>query len=136
MKTGNSKTTSEEGLILKESDYLKLSALAAGTKLQTLETEVTIRQLEEELGRAALVSPEALPPDVVAMNSTVKYEDLESKKQATVTLVYPHDANLSENKVSVLAPVGAALIGLRVGQEIRWAFPGGREKRLKVLQVS
>lgn len=126
----NEKRVEYENIILAEPDYVKLSALVAGTSLEIA------RQLEEELGRASVVAPEALPRDVVGMNSTVKYEEVGSGKQVTVTLVYPHDANLEENKVSVLAPVGAALIGLRTGQEIRWAFPGGKEKRLKVLEVS
>ncbi len=120
----------QENLIMAETDYVKLSALVAGTSLEIA------RRLEEELGRASVVPEAELPRDVVAMNSTVKYEEIGAGKQATVTLVYPHDANLEENKVSVLAPVGAALIGLRKGQEIRWAFPGGKEKRLKVLEVS
>jgi regulator of nucleoside diphosphate kinase len=60
---------------------------------------------------------------------------LDTGKELVVTLVYPHDADIDENKISILAPIGAALIGLRVGQVIRWPVPSGKEKRLQVVAV-
>lgn len=119
----------QDGIIMKEEDYVKLSSLVAGTDLDAA------RHLEEELGRVNIVEPDAFPNDVVTMNSTVKYVEVGVGKEITIILVYPHDANIEENKVSVLAPVGAALIGLRKGQEIKWPFPGGKERRLKVIDV-
>ena len=70
------------------------------------------------------------------MNSTVKFLDLELGKESTVQLVFPQDTNIAENKISILTPVGSALIGLRVGQIINWPFPNGKVKQLKVLSVT
>lgn len=92
--------------------------------------------LEEELERANIVSDEDLPTDVVSMNSTVKFLDLDTDKESTVQLVFPQDTNIAENKISILTPVGSALIGLRVGQTINWPFPNGKVKQLKVISVT
>lgn len=91
--------------------------------------------LEEELERANIVSDEELPTDVVSMNSTVKFLDLDTDKESTVQLVFPQDTNIAENKISILTPVGSALIGLRVGQTINWPFPNGKVKQIKVISV-
>lgn len=118
-----------DDIILTKTDFEKISALinSAPSAISQL--------LEEELGRALLVADDKLPEDVVAMNSIVSFEDLEGGKTSLVVLVYPHEANISESKISILTPVGSALIGLRVGQSIRWPLPNGREKRLKVISV-
>ncbi len=87
------------------------------------------------MGRASIVADEELPKDVVSMNSKVRLQDLETGQETIVTLVYPNDANIEENKISILAPVGSALIGLQVGQVIQWPVPSGQEKRFKVLAV-
>lgn len=116
-------------LILTQDDFQKLTSLINGVNLEVTEL------LGEELSRALVVANEELPDDVVSMNSKVRFQDLETGKETIVTLVYPHEANIKENKVSILAPVGSALIGLRVGQEIQWPVPGGKEKRFKVLSV-
>lgn len=116
-------------LILTRTDYQCLAALIATLNHESAEL------LEGELSRALVVANDEVPADVVTMNSRVQFQDLESGKELAVTLVYPRDANIEEGKVSVLAPVGAALIGLRVGQVIRWPLPGGREKSLKVITV-
>src|SRR5690606_26222988 len=71
--------------------------------------------LEAELLQAKVVGPDEVPPDVVTMNSKVRFVDEDSSEERVVTLVYPKDADPAESKVSVLAPVGAALLGLSVG---------------------
>jgi regulator of nucleoside diphosphate kinase len=68
------------------------------------------------------------------MNSKVTYEDVKSGKRQTVRLVYPRDANVSKDRISVFAPLGSALLGLREGQEIEWTMPGG-VRRIKVVEV-
>src|SRR5690606_25599508 len=73
--------------------------------------------------------------NLVTMNSQVTYENLHSGKKHTVWLVYPRDANIRENKISVLAPLGSALLGLSEGQEVEWLMPGGA-RRLKILDVA
>lgn len=91
--------------------------------------------LELELDRANIIEDHQVPEDLVTMNSKIRYTDLRSKKEFEITLVYPADADSKENKVSILAPLGSALIGLKVGEEIEWTFPNGLPKKLKVLEV-
>ena len=90
--------------------------------------------LERELDRAIVVSSAAVPADVVTMNSRVRYTDDKEGVERTVSIVYPARANDATGKVSVLAPVGAALLGLSEGQFIEWVFPDG-PRRLKVEEV-
>jgi regulator of nucleoside diphosphate kinase len=91
--------------------------------------------LERELDRAVVVPSAAVPADVATMNSRVRYTDESDGVQRTVSLVYPLHANAAEGKVSVLAPVGTALLGLSAGQSIEWDFPDGSRRRLKVEEV-
>lgn len=90
--------------------------------------------LDAELRRAKVVPQHEVPADVVTMNSEVVYEDCATSARRTVQVVYPKDANASVGKISVLAPIGSALLGLRVGQSIEWPVPTGK-KRVKVLEV-
>ncbi|MDC0723155.1 nucleoside diphosphate kinase regulator [Nannocystis bainbridge] len=89
--------------------------------------------LDDELERAAVVDSTALPPDVVSMNSRVRLREQHSEREFELTLVYPGDAG--PDRVSVLAPVGSALLGLTVGQAIEWPLPGGRVAELRVLEI-
>ena len=90
--------------------------------------------LRRELDRAKVVEPTEVPPNVVTMNSIVRCVDETSNAQHKLTLVYPHAAGTA-GSVSVLAPVGSALLGLSVDQSIAWQVPGGRTLKLKVLEV-
>lgn len=90
--------------------------------------------LEAELDRAVVVPKHEVPADVVTMNSLVTYEDCGSGAQRTVRLVFPSEADAGSGRISVLAPIGAALLGLTVGQDIEWALPSGR-KRIRVVGV-
>ncbi len=90
--------------------------------------------LAGEIDRADVVEATQLPPDVVSMNSTVRLCEQSSGREYELTLVYPGDTG--ENCVSVLAPVGSALLGLAVGREIEWPLPGGQTARVKVLGLS
>jgi regulator of nucleoside diphosphate kinase len=92
--------------------------------------------LETELARAQVVAPTAVPKDVVTMNSRVRFEELESGKLGEASLVYPHDSDINNGSISVLAPVGMALLGLRAGQSIDWPMPTGRCKRIRVREVT
>ncbi|WP_027013958.1 nucleoside diphosphate kinase regulator [Comamonas composti] len=82
--------------------------------------------LEAELDRADVFDPKDMPPNVVTMNSTVRFTILESGKTNTLTLVYPKEMDGSVDKVSVFAPVGIALLGLSVGDEFRMPSPTGQ----------
>ena len=92
--------------------------------------------LEQELGRAVVVESAQVPADVVTMNSRVRFEDLDTGEQLEMTLVYPGNAEVDQSKISVLAPVGSALLGLSVGQSIRWPVPGGKNRNLRVVGVT
>lgn len=91
--------------------------------------------LVEELSRAHIVPDEACSAHVVQMGSTVTYVDDVAGRTNKVTLVYPVDANIDEDRVSVLTPVGAALIGMSAAQCIHWRDPNGRTRILTVLDV-
>jgi regulator of nucleoside diphosphate kinase len=95
-----------------------------------------ITALEEELGRAEVVDPTRIPPDVVTMNSTVRFLDEQTGEEQEVMLVYPAEADFTRQRVSILAPLGSALLGLRVGQAIDWPVPSGQVKRFRVLAVT
>ena len=88
-----------------------------------------------ELQRADVLSPEQMPADVVTMRSTVECSEETSGERHTLTLVYPHEADVDAGRVSILTPVGSALLGLSVGQGIDWDMPGGRRLRLRVNAV-
>lgn len=93
-------------------------------------------ELAEELDRAIVVEMEQLPSDVVCMHVRCAYIDRGIGVQREIELVYPDEADPAQGKISVLTPVGSALIGLRVGQEIAWAFPDGAMRSLKVASVT
>jgi regulator of nucleoside diphosphate kinase len=92
-------------------------------------------QLESELVRATVVPREKIPEDVVTMNSRVVFENETTRERREVTLVYPGSADIDAGKISVLVPVGTALLGLRVGQSIDWQLPGGEMQRFRIVQV-
>lgn len=91
--------------------------------------------LNAELDRAQMCTPQNMPHDVVTMNSKVKFRDLTTGEVRVRTLVYPAQMTNSATQLSVLAPVGAALIGLRAGDTINWALPGGTSTHLEVLEL-
>lgn len=92
-------------------------------------------QLERELLRAHVVKREEIPADTVTMNSRVAFEDEGTRERREVTLVYPGRADIDTGRISVLTPVGTALLGLRVGQSIDWELPGGGRRRYRVAAV-
>ncbi len=115
-------------LVVSELDYKSLLSLC--DRVDTPAAEA----LEEELSRADIVRK--LPANIVAMNSSVTFVDLDSGEETNISLVYPQDAKVEEMKISILTPVGTALIGLRVGGTIDWPIPGGKVRRLEVTAVS
>lgn len=93
-------------------------------------------ELEAELARAQVVDPKDVPPTVVTMNSTVRFKVESSSEEFTLTLVYPKDMDSSNDKISILAPVGSALLGLSQGDEIEWPKPGGGVLRVRIEEVA
>lgn len=91
--------------------------------------------LDRQLGRAIVVSDEAVPDDVVTMNSRVLYVDEKTGERRFVTIVFPDEADADAGRISVLASVGSALLGLSIGQAIEWSYPDGTTGRLRVEDV-
>ena len=91
--------------------------------------------LEEELARANVVEPKLMPATIVTMNSTVRFIIESTKDEFELTLVYPKDIDSSGKKISILAPVGSALLGLGQGDEIEWPKPGGGLFKVKISEV-
>ena len=92
-------------------------------------------QLSAELDRAIVIQQEELNKKIVRIESEIEFEELKSKRKMKIQLVMPENANLKEGKVSLLAPLGVALIGFSEGDEVNWEMPGG-SSQLKILQVS
>jgi regulator of nucleoside diphosphate kinase len=121
--------TEQASIYLTQEDLDRLS--------QLLETRRGGRfeKLEGELARAAVVPRRQIPTDVVTMNSRVVFENETTGERREVTLVYPGEADIDSGKISVLVPVGTALLGLRVGQSIDWELPSGVKHRYRVVAV-
>ena len=92
-------------------------------------------ELESELARANVVDPREVPPTVVTMNSTVRFIVESSSEVFELTLVYPKDVDSSGKTISILAPVGSALLGLSQGDEIEWPSPGGGILRVQIKEI-
>ena len=90
--------------------------------------------LEEELAKADVVQQQDIPPDVITMRSTVRLKDLDTGREMIYGLVFPTEANYDDGKISVLAPIGTAMLGYRLGDVIEWKVPSGL-RRLKVEKV-
>lgn len=125
--------TQERPLLVTETDLERLQRvieLHSGGRNAEL-----VEMLEHELARAQVTSSQDVPPDVVTMNSTVVYEDQETGTRREVTLCYPQDARSDEGRISIIAPIASALLGLSVGQSIKWPVPGGRTRTLRIVAV-
>lgn len=92
-------------------------------------------ELEAELARAEIREPTEMPPTVVSMNSTVRFKVESGDEEFTLTLVYPKDMDASDGKISILAPVGSALLGLSQGDRIEWPKPGGGILRVRIEEI-
>jgi regulator of nucleoside diphosphate kinase len=106
-----------------------LEAYAAGSGGRRFE------KLESELARAVVVARDQIPKDVVTMNSRVLFENETTGERREITLVYPGSADIDAGRISILVPVGTALLGLRVGQSIDWELPSGEKNRYRVVAV-
>jgi regulator of nucleoside diphosphate kinase len=124
----------KRNIIMTAADHEELSyAIAAAGKLSERGRTEMIA-LKAELARAEIAEPKDLPPDVITMNSRAELLDLESGERMEFTLVFPSDANIEAGKISILTPLGTAMLGCRVGDEFEWHVPYG-VRRLKVTDV-
>jgi regulator of nucleoside diphosphate kinase len=115
-----------------------LDALRLGKLLESLPRNAFPgrEDLETELQRAEVVDPKAVPPSVVTMNSTVRFRVESSSDEFELTLVYPGDVKEDGSTISILAPVGSALLGLSQNDEIEWPKPGGGTLRVRIGEVT
>jgi len=106
-------------------DMDRLLELIDGLRSTPKSAKMDLDLLEKELHRAILCDPQNIPKDVITMNSKVSFTDTESGEKKTYTLVFPSSANISDFKLSILAPLGIALLGYRKGDIIEWVVPSG-----------
>lgn len=121
-------------IIVTESDRLSLEALLASGFAKAAGPSAHFDDLTAELNRALTVSPDEVPSGVVTMNSRVVLSDLETGEKETYTLVFPHEADIAEGRLSVLAPIGTAILGQHVGDVLKWRVPAG-VRRLKIEEI-
>lgn len=122
-------------LMISEKDYSSLIDLIKAERLYKSTTEDLLSNLAEELKKAEKVELSKLPNDVVKMHSKITLEDLKHKNIFEVSLVYPHEADIKQKKISVLAPIGTALIGYKENDVVEWKIPSGIG-RYKIKKVS
>ena len=127
--------STKPSLILTRLDVQRLERLIDSLDEKMQDTPGVLA-LQAELDRAeTVVGHEEVPAGVVTMNSRVHCREEASGKDYHLTLVYPKDANADEGKISILAPIGSALLGLSVGAKIDWPAPGGKTLKLELLEV-
>ena len=124
----------KSSIVITEADFERLGALLASEFAKAISPVEYLDDLRDELKKARIVRPHKVPRNVVTMNSTVTLRDLETGEREAYTLVYPDQADIAHHRLSVLAPVGTAILGQRVGEEIKWKVPYGW-RRLKVQRV-
>lgn len=133
-KETNTMNRNNRNIIMTAADHAELEAVITFTGKVSERARVELSALEGELKRAEIVEPEEIPSDVITMNSRAELLDIESKERMQFTLVLPRDARIEEGKISVLAPLGTAMLGYRVGDDFQWHVPYG-VRRLKVTNV-
>ena len=126
VRTGN--------IVVTESDYARLRSLIDSSRRLQQSDRERLDELESELSRATVVKSSKVSAHVVTMNSRVRMKDLNSGREFTYQIVFPQDADISENRISVLAPIGTALLGYRAGTSVEWRVPSGT-RRFRILDV-
>ena len=124
---------SDKRIVITEADFDRLQHLVESPRFRTTHA-MLLYALREELDRGTVVAPGRVPQGVVTMHSRVRVRDLRDDEPETYTLVYPDEADINEGRLSVLAPLGTALLGTRVGDVVEFDAPAGT-RRLKVDRI-
>ena len=124
----------EKQIAITEQDRKRLIDLILDAQSGEYRGSVYLDKLRGELHRAQIVAPQDIPADTITMNSRVALLDLDTREEEIYTLVYPENADSAEGKISVLAPIGTAMLGYRVGDVFEWEVPAGK-RRLKVDRI-
>jgi len=121
-------------IFITTTDAERLRNLIQDMKNPSDHERIYLKLLTEELLRAEVVEPQKIPRDIVTMNSLVKFRDMETREVYMYSIVYPANSDFEKGRISVLAPIGMALLGHRVGDVVEWPVPAGM-RRLKVEEV-
>ena len=124
----------ERTIYITEYDLKRLRELIEDAKRAERRGNEYLDSLDAELSRGKVVAPTEVPPDVVTMNSRVHLVDQDTHEEMVYTLVFPQEADITQSKISVLAPIGTAMLGYRVGDTFTWQVPDG-VRRLQVKRV-
>lgn len=124
----------EKNIYVTENDVKRLHALLEVAKRSQYYGSDDLQKLGAELNRAIVVASKNIPADVITMNSRVHLLDLETKEEMRYTLVFPDEADFTEGKISVLAPIGTAMLGYRAGDTFHWQVPAG-VRRIKIQSI-
>ena len=125
---------SEKPIHITEFDLKRLRTLILDAQSTEYRKSEYLENLRMELNRAIIVAPQEVPPTVVTMNSTIVLVDLDTNEEETYTLVFPEDADLSKGRLSVLAPIGTAMLGYEIGDTFEWDVPAGK-RHLRVERI-
>jgi len=121
-------------IFITESNLKRLETVIQYAPISNECQKDNLERLSEDLQRATVVDSKDIPPDVVTINSTLQMRDLDSGEEMMFTLVSPSNADISRGRISLLAPVGSAVVGYRSGDIVEWRVPAG-SKRLKIEKV-
>ena len=121
-------------IYITDSDIKRLSELIKVAREFGKEDEIYLRDLEEELNRGKVVESKAIPENIITMNSKIRIRNLDTNEEMIFQLVFPEDADSSQEKISILAPIGTAVIGYKVDDIIEWKIPAGLA-RLKIEEI-
>lgn len=124
----------DKRIFVTKNDAKRLQALLEVAKRSQYYGSANLQKLGAELNRATVVASNSIPHDIITMNSRVRLLDLETREEMIYTLVFPDAADITEGKISVLAPIGTAMLGYRAGDTFSWEVPAG-VRRIEVLEV-
>ena len=117
-------------ILITSLDHARLSNLLINQRSDGAQGKTNLQKLAKELYRAVKVEPEKIPADVVTMNTVIEFTDLDNNISKELKLVYPQNADIRRGYVSVMAPIGTALLGYKKGDIIEWDVPAGKKKFL------
>jgi regulator of nucleoside diphosphate kinase len=120
-------TIKQDQVILLKKDFEILNNYVKNLHGMQVNEKENFTKLSEELQKAKLVNEDEFPNDIVRLDSTVVIRDIQTNRDMTITIVMPASADIKQKKVSVLAPIGTALIGFRKGQKVSWEVPAGKK---------
>lgn len=126
--------TAEHRIYITSVDRDKLTNILMSPTIQAGPNKEHLAELHKELERAVIVEPREIPADVVTMNTRFRMRDMKTDEVSEYTLVFPHEADIDQKKLSVLAPLGMGLLGYRAGDVFEWTVPGGK-RVIKVEEV-